>query len=406
MTDGPIEGAPPELRLLQVVALLSIDGSYGGPTAVAVEQCTALSRQGVRPTLLAGWDGRASLAASYPIEGRRARKLVRRSFASLVSPGVMAWFWRSRGAFDVVHVHLARDLTTLPVAVLALVFRLPLVVQTHGMVTRDDRWTVRLLDRLVVRRVLARAAVVVALTVGERKELVSLGAAPENVVVTGNAVSIPEFRANPRGSGPLVLFVSRMAERKRPVTFVEMAARIRGERDDVRFHMWGADEGQLAAVEAAIQEHGLTEHCHYRGAAPRGDVQEIMASGQVLVVPSVAEPLGMVILEALSVGLPTVVTSDTGLSDDLKAWHAAAVTDGSVDAMAAGVLHLINDENAWREMSDKARSVATARFDPAALVASLADRYRAAASRRGFGSGPESATARRWGSSGSRDGAS
>src|SRR3712207_8557573 len=38
--------------------------------------------------------------------------------------------------------------------------------------------------------------------------------------------------------------------------------------------------------------------------------------------PSVAEPLGLVVLEALSVGLPAVITTDTGLSDELR--HAEA----------------------------------------------------------------------------------
>lgn len=43
-----------------------------------------------------------------------------------------------RGA-DLVHVHLMRDLVTLPAALLALATRTPLVVQTHGMIDPTEK---------------------------------------------------------------------------------------------------------------------------------------------------------------------------------------------------------------------------------------------------------------------------
>jgi hypothetical protein len=51
------------MRILHVVTLVSADGAYGGPVAVAVAQTQALAELGHDVTLLAGWDGRAKLSA-------------------------------------------------------------------------------------------------------------------------------------------------------------------------------------------------------------------------------------------------------------------------------------------------------------------------------------------------------
>nr|MDT0522397.1 hypothetical protein [Streptomyces sp. DSM 41633] len=61
-----------------------------------------------------------------------------------------------RGA-DLVHVHLMRDLVTLPAALLALATRTPLVVQTHGMIDPTEKRVAQLTDLLGVRKVLREA---------------------------------------------------------------------------------------------------------------------------------------------------------------------------------------------------------------------------------------------------------
>jgi glycosyltransferase involved in cell wall biosynthesis len=371
------------MAVLQVLGLLSADSAYGGPTGVALGQCRALEELGHRPTLLTGWDGRASAPAAFPVHRRRAYKLSRRSFASLVSPAALLWFAARARTFDVVHVHLARDLLTLPLAGLALIFRVPLVVQSHGMVVPDDRWVVKLLDRLVTRRVLRSAAVVLALTELEAEQLRALGVPPERLARLSNSIFIPEERAGFAERSPLVVYLSRLAERKRPVAFVRMAAAVAARRSDARFEIWGPDEGQLSAVEEAITELGLGERCTYRGATGPGEGQRILSGAQVMVLPSVAEPLPLVVLEALSLGLPAVITTDTGLSELLHASTAAMVTDGSPGEMAAAVLALLDSEPAWKDVSDAALTQAVDRFAPDAVARALADHYeRAAAERR------------------------
>jgi glycosyltransferase involved in cell wall biosynthesis len=301
-----------------------------------------------------------------------------------VSPASLLWFQARARSFDVVHVHLARDLLTLPLAWLAVLLRLPLVVQAHGMVIPDARPLVKVLDRLVTRPVLRRAAVVLALTELEAEQLRAMGVPPERLALLPNSVVIPAERAAFAERSPLVMYLSRLAERKRPVAFVRMAAEVAARRPDVRFELWGPDEGELPAVREAIEAFGLGERCTYRGATAPGEGQRILSGSQVMVLPSMAEPFALVVLESLSIGLPCVITTDTGLSDRLRASKAAMVTDGSPGEMAAAVLALLDSRTTWQDMSQVAIAVAADQFAPRAVAAALAAHYeRAVAGRRG-----------------------
>ena len=168
------------LRIAQVINLVDERGSYGGPLRVALNQVDELRRRGHDVTLLGGGRGyprgrRPSSFAGTDVTLFRAYGAVPGAgFAGSFAPGVPVHLARrGRGArperFDVVHVHLGRDLTTLPAAAAALASGTPYVVQTHGMIDASNRALARPLDALLTRRVLAGAAEVLLLT--DRDEL-------------------------------------------------------------------------------------------------------------------------------------------------------------------------------------------------------------------------------------------
>ena len=68
-----------------------------------------------------------------------------------------------------------------------------------------------------------------------------------------------------------------------------------------------------------------------------------IAEADVYVLPSFDEPFGMTILEALSVGTPVVCTTSTGISDQLSERGAAAITDGSPEALAQAIIGILTD---------------------------------------------------------------
>ncbi|MFD4179656.1 glycosyltransferase [Rhodococcus sp. NPDC058514] len=346
--------------------MISPDGAYGGPARVALNQSAELIRRGTTVTLAAGTRGYA--AAPTVIDGVPVRLFTARTmlpgagFAGLGAPGLGRWFRRHRTDFDLVHVHLGRDLVVLPLAVAARRYGIPYALQTHGMVVPSDHPLAPVVDGVWVRKVLRTAGAVFYLTPREREQLVRVAGESLRLTQLGNGV--PDYPSGADTGTPEVLFAARMHPRKRPIAFVEMARILLDGGADARFTLIGPDEGEGGAVRAAIAGD---ERIVWEGAIAPASVPRRIAAAVVYVLPSVQEPYPMSVLEAMSVGRPVVVSNDCGLAPMITRTGSGIVTDPSVPALADAVESLLTDRSLARDMGRRGRETAHREFGMAAV---------------------------------------
>lgn len=372
------------MRILQVLTLVSANGAYGGPVAVAVGQTQALAELGHDVTLLAGWDGNAELdVPKVDVQLFKARQAVPGTgFAGLCSPGVWREVKRRAAEADVVHVHLGRDMVSLPAAFVADSSGQPLVVQTHGMVRNDLRFKARVVDALLTRRVLQHSAAQLVLTDEEEADAPIVAGRSLNTVRVANGVLIPDLCATWDGTSvPEVVYCARLHIRKRPVSFVEMAASFLEAGGVGRFTMYGPDEGELPAVMAAIDAHGLGANVRYLGALAPADVLPRLSVAQAYVLPSVNEPFPMSLLEAMSLALPAIITDSTGVSAAFDSSGAAEVTDGTPEAMAQALREVLASKSAWQARSSRARQAIAQSYQAESVARHLEEVYAQAINR-------------------------
>jgi hypothetical protein len=154
------------------------------------------------------------------------------------------------------------------------------------------------------------------------------------------------------GSGtPEVLFAVRMHPRKRPLAFVEMAKALLDAGVDARFTLVGPDEREDAALRAALKGDSRISQ---EGALAPAAIPRRMAAASVFVLPSVREPYPMSVLEAMSVGLPVVVTDDWA-APLVDRTHCGVVTDPEARALAAAVESILADRSLARAMGERSR---------------------------------------------------
>ncbi|MFB7554804.1 glycosyltransferase [Streptomyces brevispora] len=334
------------MKILHVVTLHTPDHAFGGPTRVALNLSKVQRAEGDDARIMAlgdGFDGPLpSRVEGVPAHLYQARHLLPMFEVSGITSGPLLLAARRmmRGA-DVVHVHLMRDLVTLPAALLALASGTPLVVQTHGMVDPTEKRVAQLTDLLGVRRVLRGADAVLHLTEAERID-VNAVAAPVELTRTVRLVNgvRPQERKPDRDPAqpPTVLFLARIQERKRPEDFVAAMPEVLAEHPDARFVLAGPDTGALDGTLRLARRLGVLDSLDHVG--PLGH-EEVLAAGRqadVYVLPSIEEPLGVSVLEAMSVGTPVVITRTCGLGPDVAKAGAGRVIDSRVgeDAANAG----------------------------------------------------------------------
>lgn len=370
------------MRVLHIVALVSGTNAYGGPTTVAFNQCRALSQAGHQVILAAAG---SDLGAQLPteIDGVRTQlfpplqALPGAGFAGLSSAGLLAWLPQALKNADVVHVHLARDLLTLPAAWLALRLGKRVVVQTHGMIDPSRNPLARPLDALLTRRVLRGAHRVLHLTPREARDVMAVAGSGVALQELHNGMpSLPTSASGRARKQVRVLFLARLQERKRPLSFVAMAQSLAPRFPDAVFTMVGPDEGQGHAVQEAIAQSGLGERLTWEGPVDAAGARAWMADSDIYVLPSVDEPYPMSVLEAMASGLPVVITDTCGLAPTVSRSDCGIVADASQSALDDAVSHLLEDPAERTRLGRNAAGTIATDFGMDAVVAKLLGAYR------------------------------
>lgn len=371
-----------------MVTLHTPTHAFGGPTRVAFNLCRGLRQRGDQAVVVAlgdGFDGPRGAATALPreVDGVpvrlfRARHVAPRfEVSGITSPTLLARAWAYARSADVVHVHLMRDLVTLPFALATLAAGTPLVVQTHGMVDPTDNRVARLVDHLGVRRVLRRADAVLHLTERERRETAAVAAphplAPAHRLVNGVPAQ-PERRRLAGDEPPRVLYLARVQAAKRPEVFVRAMPAVLARRPDTRFVMAGPDTGALADTLALAERLGVRDSLDYLGALDQPAVMAQLRRATALVVPSLQDAFSVAVLEAMSVGTPVVVTATTGLAPDVAGSGAGRVVAGEPDDVADAVLDLLRPA-ANEAASQAAFALVRERFTLDAVVDRLREVY-------------------------------
>ncbi|WP_326795551.1 glycosyltransferase [Streptomyces sp. NBC_01808] len=375
------------MRVLHVVTLHTPTNDFGGPTRVALNLSKGLRARGVDSRIATLGDG---FEGPLPrdIDGvptfmyQAKHVLPRFEVSGITSPALLARARRLVRSADVVHVHLMRDLITLPFALIAQQAGVPVVLQTHGMIDPTEKPVARAVDVLGLRRALRKADATLYLTEFEHGEIQAVVPdtplnRPRRLV---NGV-LPQERRPARTSGPpTVVYVARVQERKRPEDFIRAIPVVLAKVPDARFVLAGPDTGALAEPMMRLAAQlGVADSVSYVGSLAPAEVLAQHRKSDVYVLPSVVEPFPVSVLEALSVGVPVVITRTCGLGPDVAEAGAGRVLDSRADTdngplVGQAVLELL-DPTANEEASKAAWNLINARFAIDGVVDTLLDVY-------------------------------
>ncbi|WP_241985722.1 MULTISPECIES: glycosyltransferase [Cryobacterium] len=362
------------------MTLVSPNGEYGGPVRVALNQARALREAGHEVVVAGGARGFGT-DLPHELDGVPLRLFPARTiipgigFAGLCAPDLQQWLKHAARSVDIVHIHAARDLVTLPAARWLRKARIPYVMQTHGMIDPSRNPLAFPLDLFITRPALRGAKAVFYLTDRERTDLGAVAGQRPNLVQLANGVPQSSNASLP-AAGTEVLYLARLARRKRPQLFVEMALALAEEFPHVLFTLVGPDEGEGPAVQRLIDEADAQGKLSWEGPLAPGATNERLARATVYVLPSVDEPYPMSVLEAMSVGVPVVITDSCGLAPAVSEIGCGIVVDDSLDALIGAVAALLRDGALTRSMGQAGALASRDRFGMPAIAEALARAYR------------------------------
>ena len=270
------------------------------------------------------------------------------------SPAIRAAL-RAVRDFDLLHLHSVFLWPTYAAARAAERNRVPYVVSPRGMlvpelIDRKSRLLKRAWIRLFERRTFARAAAVHFTSEREHEDARRTAIPIPNAVVIPNGVDLPPAAQAARGTD--LLFLGRINWKKGLDRLIE-AMRLLPE---ARLTIAGNDEENYRATLSSA------ENVRFAGPVSGAAKDELLRGAAALVLPSYSENFGNVVLEAMAVGTPVVVTPEVGLAEEVARAGAGVVTPNEPARLAAELRALLADPARREEMGRRGRALVESRF--------------------------------------------
>ncbi len=180
-------------------------------------------------------------------------------------------------------------------------------------------------------------------------------------------------RYRPPESGPQkrLLFVGRLAAVKGVPVLFETLAKLREAHPDLHLTLVG-DGPERGALEEAARNLRLQSHITFLGYLSQDAVAEQLGRHDLFVLPSFAEGVPVVLMEAMAARLPVIATAVGGVGELVDATCGLIVPPGDSEALARAIDALLCDPERGRRMGAAGAAKVAAHFDSRKEAARLA----------------------------------
>ncbi|HLF13001.1 MAG TPA: glycosyltransferase, partial [Gammaproteobacteria bacterium] len=155
---------------------------------------------------------------------------------------------------------------------------------------------------------------------------------------------------------PVMLLVGRVAHEKNIGFVLRVLAQVRKSIGDVLLVIAGEGPA-LESLQRDVRRAGLADHVLFVGYLDRrGALLDCYRAANVFVFASRTETQGLVLLEALALGVPVVSTAVLGTKEVLANARGAIIVDEDAETFARAVAEVLREPELQRSLAQDARS--------------------------------------------------
>ena len=364
------------MKVLQVVPSLAPE--WGGPVKVVNELAGALEVIGVSSEIISAQGRRVgnpeTVTNDIPIHLFETGPIARLWTAH--TPGLKKTLARKIPDFDLVHI---QELWHYPGYIASKIARsrnVPYIVTIHGELNEWNLQQKRLKKQIymtaIQRGILQKSAALHAITQAESNRIRQLEIETP-VAMIPNGTHTEEFENLPDRSQfvsrypelenrLIVLFLGRIQQKKGLDILAQAFGNLVRTRHDVRLVVAGPDEDNtLTEIKTILKSQGALEKAVFPGMLTGEQKLEALSAADIFALTSYSEGFSVALLEALSAGLPLVITDECNFPEvgDSRAGFVVRPNDSET---ASALMSLLDSADLRREMSENARRLVRSNY--------------------------------------------
>jgi glycosyltransferase involved in cell wall biosynthesis len=183
----------------------------------------------------------------------------------------------------------------------------------------------------------------------------------------------------------LILCPARVYARKAQLDLAAALPAVAARHPEVRVLLAGrvSNVAYARRMWQLLDELGVAHLVTHRQDFYAGDMPSVYAAADLVVLPSLAEGLGLAVVEAMYAGKPVVVTDVVGLNEVVTHEHDGLLVPAAApDRLAAALSRLLDDPPLAQRLAERGRVTAAERFGFERMVSETLTGYEAALARR------------------------
>ncbi|KKR89145.1 MAG: Glycosyl transferase group 1 [Candidatus Wolfebacteria bacterium GW2011_GWA1_44_24] len=289
--------------------------------------------------------------------------------------------------FDLVHITSVFLSASALGTYYARKFGKPHIISPHGSLMREPLGKKNSLLKkiyifLIERRNLAGADALHFTVETEKKEYLEAGLPMRKAIIIPNSLGDSavgaddneekiDFRKKNKIAlgGKIILFLSRLNWKKGLDTLIPAFVEVVKKKPNAVLVLAGPDDGNYKKeVEEMLRDAKLRENekndgrVIFTGMLLGEDKIAALRESDVFVLPSYSENFGMAVIEAMSFGLPVVVTKGVGISGEVETSGAGLVVEKNVNQVAEAILEILENPELAEKMGEQGKKLVKNEF--------------------------------------------
>lgn len=243
-------------------------------------------------------------------------------------------------------------------------FKIPFILTLHGFPEprSDSKLFYKIkysLEKKLMHFVGARASAIVVVSKFEKELLLSTFGLNSEVIYHGIDLSLIKIfdkklakkEMGFKETDFVVLFVGKLIPNKDPSTLIESIKNISCNREDFKLIIVGTGELE-EKIRSQVKKMNIEDNVKFFGYIEKDNLNKCYSAADLFVLPSVNEPFGIVLLEAMAFGCP-IIASNSGACPEVIDNCGLLFKQGDYNDLEQKILEVMNNLKLRQHLSDQ-----------------------------------------------------